>query len=720
MEPKTKSPAGSGLLVPGRNCWRIERAERLAFLVDGADYFAAVRSAIAQAKRSVFILAWDIDSRIRLVPDGADDGYPEELGAFLREVVARERQLHMYVLSWDFAMLYAGDREPIPLYKLGWRTHPRPRLAFRLDEKHPFSGSHHQKVVVVDDAVAFVGGMDLTHGRWDTHEHLREQPRRLDVAGRQARPVHDVQAVLDGAAAAALGELCRDRWHNATGRRPPAAIDVPAAAPWPRGLAPDITAVDVAIARTDPGYVTGQPVEEIRQLYADAIAGARRSLYLENQYFSSSVVGAALAQRLASDDAPEVVVVSRLTEEGWLEARTMGVLRALLHQRLQAADRHGRYRLLYPYIPGLERPDLLNVHSKVLIVDDELCSVGSANFNNRSMGFDTECNIAIEARGEESIRRGIAGLRNRLLAEHLASEPDVVAAEMESSGGSLVRMIDALARPGRTLKAIDPVVPPDIDAFLPASALVDPERPVHPEALAAEFVPPEVRQPMKRRVANLAAALLLFAALAAAARWLPALDWVPLHAWVTAARNAADGPVAALVTLTVYAVAGLIGIPVVALIAVTGMVFGPFTAAVYALGGAVLNAAVSYRLGRRLGRHAVRQLAGPRLNRITRRLAKKGIVAVAAMHLFPISAYSRIGLVAGASHSRMREFLIGAAIGVAPWVVLIVAFVDRAGAAIDRPGAGNFAALAAVAALLVGAALFAWRRFGVTDADRAE
>jgi phospholipase D1/2 len=720
MEPKTKTLAGSGLLMPGRNCWRIERADRLAFLVDAAAYFAAVRSAIVQAKRSVFILAWDIDSRIRLVPDGADDGYPEELGEFLREVVARERHLHMYVLSWDFAMLYAGDREPIPLYKLGWRTHPRPRLAFRLDDKHPLSGSHHQKVVVVDDAVAFVGGMDLTHGRWDTPEHLREQPRRRDVAGRLARPVHDVQAVVDGAAAAALGELCRDRWRNATGRRPPAASPVPAIVPWPRGLVPDIVDVDVAIARTDPGYVTGKPVEEIRQLYADAIAGARRSLYLENQYFSSSVVGAALAQRLGSDDAPEVVVVSRLTEEGWLEARTMGVLRALLHQRLQAADRHGRYRLLYPHIPELEPPNLLNVHSKVLVVDDELCSVGSANFNNRSMGFDTECNIVIEARGEERIRRGIAGLRNRLLAEHLASEPDAVAAEVERSGGSLVRMIDALARPGRTLKAIDPVVPPDIDAFLPASALVDPERPVDPDALAAEFVPREVRKPMTKRVAKLAVALLLFAAIAAAARWLPSLDWVPLHSLVMAARGVADGPVAALVTLAVYPIAGLIGLPIVALVAATGIVFGPFPAAVYALGGTVLNAAVTYRLGRRLGRHAVRQLAGPRLNRITRRLAKKGIVAVAAMHLFPIASYSRIGLVAGASDIRLREFLIGTAIGVAPWIVLIVAFVHRVGAAIDRPGLGNFAALTVVAALLVGAALFTWRRFGGTDADRVK
>lgn len=152
------------LLVPGRNCWRIEPAKRLAFLIDAAAYFAAVRSAIAQAKRTVFILGWDFDSRIRLVP-GARDGYPERLGDFLKEVVKRQRNLHMYVLSWDFAIVFAKDREWMPLYKLGWRNHPHPRLSFRLDDKHPLGGSHHQKVVVVDDAVAFVGGIDLTHGR---------------------------------------------------------------------------------------------------------------------------------------------------------------------------------------------------------------------------------------------------------------------------------------------------------------------------------------------------------------------------------------------------------------------------------------------------------------------------------------------------------------------------------------------------------------------------
>ena len=70
------APAPSALLEPGRNCWRIERAERIAFLVDGAEYFGAVRAALARARHSILILGWDIDSRMLLAPDGARDGLP--------------------------------------------------------------------------------------------------------------------------------------------------------------------------------------------------------------------------------------------------------------------------------------------------------------------------------------------------------------------------------------------------------------------------------------------------------------------------------------------------------------------------------------------------------------------------------------------------------------------------------------------------------------------
>jgi phosphatidylserine/phosphatidylglycerophosphate/cardiolipin synthase-like enzyme/uncharacterized membrane protein YdjX (TVP38/TMEM64 family) len=700
-----------GLLRPGRNCWRIERAQRLAFLIDGAAYFAALRSAIARAKHSVFILGWDFDSRIRLVPEGAADGFPEPLGDFLKEVVRRERKLHMYVLSWDFAIVFAGDREWLPLYKLGWKTHPRPRLAFHLDAKHPLSGSHHQKVVVIDDSVAFVGGLDLTHGRWDTSEHRAVQPHRVDARGAQSRPYHDVQAIVDGAAARALGELCRDRWIRGTGEQPVAPCAVQSDA-WPTKVTPEITNIDVGIARTDPGYVTRQSVEEIRRLYMDAIASAKGSLYLENQYFSSSLIGRGLAARLREADAPEVVVVSRLNEEGWLEARTMGLLRAHLHRMLKDADANGRYRLLYPYIPGLLPPQLLNVHSKVLLMDDELATVGSANFNNRSMGFDTECNIVIEARGDPCVRSVIAALRNRLLAEHLGAQPESVTVEIERTGGSVIAAIAALTSPGRRLEPIDPPLSPDLERLLPASALVDPEKPIDPELLMLEFVPPDVRKPVALRVAQFTAGLLLFAALAAASRWTPLREWFAFGTLVDTARDMAGGPGAVLVALGAYIVAGILPFAVTVLVIATIIVFGSILGAACAFAGALLSAAATFWLGWRLRRDTVRAIAGNRLNRITRRLTRQGVLALATLRLLPLASFPVVNLVAGASRLRLREFLLSTALGLAPGIALTAAFLDRAEAAIRDPGVWTLGSLAAVTALLVTGTLFVWRRFG--------
>ena len=707
------SPA-AGLLVPGRNCWRIERSKRVAFLIDGADYFSAVRAAIAKAKRSVYIVGWDIDSRIRLVPDGARDGYPEELGDFLNEVVKRERNLRMHVLSWDFAMVFALDREWLPIYKLDWRTHRR--LRFRLDDKHPLGASHHQKIVVVDDSIAFVGGLDLTHCRWDTSEHGCDSAGRCDPDGKPYRPYHDVQALVDGDTARALGELSRDRWQRATGDRlqPPRAVTTDA---WPSHVVPDITDIDVAIARTDPGFTTGKPVEEIRYLYVDAIGSAQRSMYLENQYFSSSVVGAALAARLKTPDSPDIVVVSRQTEEGWLEERTMGVLRARLHQQLEQADSHDHYRLYYPHIPGLEIPNVLNVHSKVLVVDDDLCSVGSANFSNRSMGFDTECNIAIQSRGDARIRSAIARLRNRLLAEHLGTDPKTVEREIAQHGGSLVRAIEALRRPGsRTLEPIEPAVSEEIDALVPASAVVDPERPVDAEELVKEFVPARARRPAASRIARIAIALVALAAVAAAWRWTPLRDLIALESLVALARTLQDSPIAPFAVLASYVVAGVLVIPITILIVATGVVFGPWLGGLYAMGGALLSAAVTYALGRHLGRNTVRQLAGPRLNRITRRLARRGVMAITVIRLLPIAPFSIVNAVIGASHIRLRDFIIGTAIGMAPGIAITVIFVDRVTAAVTDPGRRTFVALAAVVAFVVAAAVYVYRRFGAVEA----
>ena len=87
---------------------------------------------------------------------------------------------------------------------------------------------------------------------------------------------------------------------------------------------------------------------------------------------------------LNADDAPEVMVICPENQSGWLEQATMGALRARIHQRLKTADANGRYRMFCPQLPGLA-DGCLNVHSKVLIADDELLSIGSANFSNRSI-----------------------------------------------------------------------------------------------------------------------------------------------------------------------------------------------------------------------------------------------------------------------------------------------------------------------------------------------
>src|SRR4029453_9307532 len=111
------------IAVPGRNCWRIAPALRTAFLIDAAAYFTAFAQAVENARRSIFILAWDIHSRTRLRPDQPPGRHPDELGPFLDALVRERRDLHVYILNWDCHIVYAFEREPLSTLQLGWKTH---------------------------------------------------------------------------------------------------------------------------------------------------------------------------------------------------------------------------------------------------------------------------------------------------------------------------------------------------------------------------------------------------------------------------------------------------------------------------------------------------------------------------------------------------------------------------------------------------------------------
>src|SRR5262245_55059893 len=234
------------LFHAGVNCWRTAHAKRAALLVDGDDYFRAFSAAAERARRSIMVLAWDFNSRTRLRSE--EDGAPQRLGDFLNFLARRRRALDVRVLIWDYPMIFGTDREFPSVYGLGWKPHRRVRV--RYDNTHPVTGSHHQKVVVIDDQVAFCGGFDLTCKRWDTSAHQASDARRCDDSGSAYPPFHDLMMMVDGAAARALGDLARERWLLATGRR---LLPVGRAAdPWPPSTEPTLERVDVALSRTLP------------------------------------------------------------------------------------------------------------------------------------------------------------------------------------------------------------------------------------------------------------------------------------------------------------------------------------------------------------------------------------------------------------------------------------------------------------------------------------
>jgi phospholipase D1/2 len=691
------------ILAEGRNCWRIAQAQRAAFLIDGDAYFAAFVAAAEQAQESIFIIGWDVDSRVRLTSDGDGRMLPGELGHFLNALVSQRQRLHVYILNWDFSVLFALEREPLPMLKLGLRTHRR--VHFRLDGNHPIGASHHQKIVVVDDAVAFVGGIDLAIRRWDRPDHCADDPRRVDPAGQPYPPVHDIQMAVDGQAAAALGELARERWRRATGQRI-AAIHEGKSDPWPRLLTPDVEHVAVAISRTQPAYNGNAEVREVEALYLDAIAAARRFIYIEAQYLTSTVFGTALATRLAESGGPEVLLILPRDGAGWLEQSTMTVLRARLLRQLRSADHYGRLRVYYPAIPQLG-DSCINVHSKVLVVDDNLVRIGSSNLSNRSMGLDTECDLSIEAAGDLRIQRTIAHFRQQLLGEHLGVPAEQVAATVATKP-SLIAAVESLRGAERGLEPLDAEVPTWHDRLLPDGKILDPERPIAPERLIEPYIPKGNRQLGERRLMRSAIFLLMLAGLAVAWRWTPLGDWLDVATLVDWATPLRDHPLMPLAVIGAYVLGGVVVAPITVFIVATAIAFGPLLGFTYSLLGCLLSATLTYGIGSLIGRDTVRRFAGAQVSRLSHRLARHGLTAILLVRILPVAPFTVINVMAGASEVRFRDFILATFLGMLPGLLVMTFFGDRLESVIRDPKAESIIILVSLVVALV--LVMAWLR----------
>ncbi|HSN70732.1 MAG TPA: VTT domain-containing protein, partial [Steroidobacteraceae bacterium] len=693
--PRTDRPS---LLRPRENCWHVAPAERASVIVDAADYFRAFVEAALRAERTLVIVGWGFHSRMLLAHEPLPGNAPPMLGEFLNFLARRRSRLHIYILIWDFPMAFSQGRELPAFYRFNWRPHRRVHL--RLDDTHPVIGSHHQKIIVVDGTVAFCGGIDLTHRRWDTSGHPAEDERRR-VADEPYPPFHDLMLAVDGGAAHALGRLVAERWCRAGGRR----LHLPAVRsdPWPEPLEPDFTGVPVAISRTMPGRGPEPPVREIERLHLDLIAAARRSIYLENQYFTADRVADALAVRLAEPDGPEIVIVLRLLSNGWLEELTMQTRRSQILKRLRQADRYGRLKVYYPEIEGLAPGTCVNMHSKISIVDDEWLRIGSANLSNRSLGFDTECDLTIEARGDPRVQSTIRQVRFRLVAEHLGRDRAEIEAAVEACGA----MAPVIERCRGGARWLEPLIPQhDIPAVLGEAMRVgDPESPVSLQRLVDEFSPEPQERPRRARWIYLLVAVLSIAALAALWRYTPLAELASAEAVTRWANQFAGQWWAPLVILFGYTASAVIMFPrpLITLFAVVA--FGTWLGFGYAMAGILVATLVTYGAGLLLSRRTVRRIAGPRLGRLDSLLRKRGVLKMTAVRLVPLAPFAVIGLVAGALRISIWHYTLGTLLGMLPGTLTATVFGDQVrGALFGQDGLNLwliFGVMAVVVALTV-------------------
>ncbi|MFN4091884.1 MAG: phospholipase D-like domain-containing protein [Brevundimonas sp.] len=423
---------GEALLTAGGACWRVETAGRFAVLMENDEYFRALASSLAKAQRSIVILGWQFDPRTRLDPNSRPDDRTAEIGHQLRVLVKNKPELDVRLLIWNSPILIAASQGFFPHRAQKWFR--KRMVEFRLDQPSALGACHHQKVVVIDDAVAFCGGGDISTDRWDSEEHLHNDPRRFQPSGSIAPPRHEMMCVLDGPAARALGDLARERWFKATWERtlPDEAPDDP----WPDGVEPQLVDTPVGIARTEPSRAGDPAVRENEALHLAAIRRAKRLIYFENQYFTSPVIAEALAKRLEEDDGPEIVLISTGASPSWFDKITMDTARSEVLFRLENADRHNRF---FAFSPNTTEGDRIIVHAKMTIVDDTVIRIGSTNLNNRSLGFDTECDVAAEPETEAG-REAIRALRHRTIGHFMGVDAKAFA-QAEAIYGSTGRAI---------------------------------------------------------------------------------------------------------------------------------------------------------------------------------------------------------------------------------------------------------------------------------------
>ncbi|MBR0813002.1 VTT domain-containing protein [Bradyrhizobium diazoefficiens] len=647
----------SSTLIPGDTVWRRCKARRVAVLNDAAAYFSALREALLHAQDLVYIIGWDIHSETRLVGAAghADDGLPEQLGPFLRALVQRRPALRINILAWDFVSFYASEREWNSAAKFTADTDGRVR--FHLDSTLPFGSAQHQKIVCVDGSLAFVGGLDLTIRRWDTSDHCADHALRCDPQGKPYPPFHDVQCMVDGDAAEHLFELAEQRW-RAAGQQ----VDDRRALKsnrWPANVPVEAEHMPVGIARTEVVCPAGSTIREVERSFIAAIRSATSFVYVENQFTSATTMARVLAEQMRRVPSLRVLIVAPKLHSSWLESQAMQNGRGAFIDCFSDVGVADRIRFVYPVSRSGNKEAAVMVHSKLLVVDDRILRIGSANLNNRSMGADSECDLIFEAATDEH-RDFIISVRRRLIAHFCGLDEETIA----HNEPRLFALLDDVSKAdgaAKTLRKVESSVLTSTLANM-VQPVADPELPLHLERAAS-------RMWTTKTIIGIVAIAVGLLGLGMAWSYTSLSNYADtghVSALLSAYSQSVWGPPLAIAA---FVLGGLVIFPVLVLIAATAAALGPWLGFVSAMVGVFLSALVLFAIGRVLGRERLQRLLGRRAARIQERVVGKGILAVVVIRMIPIAPFSVVNVVAGASTLPLRDFMVGTLLGMTPGIL---------------------------------------------------
>jgi len=384
LDPQGDGPWAAGDPPPRAGC-------RMEVLVDGEHALPAIAEALRGAQREVLLAGWHASPDFKLT---REPGAPS-LRALLAELAER---VPVRMILWAGAPLPVFTPSRARVRAVRERFVDGTRIEVALDARERPMHCHHEKLVVVDGEVAFVGGIDLTALAGDRFDHNVHPPRaRLGW--------HDAAVRLHGPIVADVADHLRLRWREVTGETLQARPAPPPAGPH-----------RVQLVRTVPEKIyDALPRGDFRILaaYVRALRDAQRLVYLENQFLWSPELVAILTAKLARPPTDEFRLVCLLPAR---PNNGRDVTRGQLGV-LEEADAHGGGgRLLACTVYARDargEPAPVYVHAKIAIVDDRWLTLGSANLNEHSLFNDTEVNVVTD---EPALARDT---RLRLWSEHL-------------------------------------------------------------------------------------------------------------------------------------------------------------------------------------------------------------------------------------------------------------------------------------------------------------